>query len=600
MKARVSSKALFAMALACLWSMAAHASGFGDVLAHADALRSSDPQEFSRRLDSLSNRLHEASAQELRHYRLLSNYRRVIRGEYEAAVGDAAALIEQAPEAELRYRAALLVANTSALNRDYVFGLRYLDRALALRGELQEPALRHMGDAVAGTLFNEFGHFDRALEQVERLLADDPAPRMRCFARQIRARALHGLGKAIDEDRDVHEAIADCAAQGETMAVSAIRGTLAEYLASRGRTRQAVALLEATLPEARETGYTRLIAEIQSLLARYHLALGDVGRAEAHATAVVSMKGRDPLSLASVTAQHVLYQAALARGDAQAALRHYREYAEADKRRMDDVKSREYAYQLTRHELNQKNQSIQLLSNQNQVLRLQQEVARRSAWNFRLMIALLVVLIVSISYWGWRGRRMHRSLRQLAETDGLTGLSNRRHFRAMTERALALSGQRGRPVSLLLFDLDQFKQINDQCGHSAGDWVLREVARVGRMHCREGDLFGRIGGEEFAMALIDCDTDAALRIAEACRQSIQSIDPAPSGCSLAIAASIGCVGTRQSGYDYEVLIAHADAAMYRAKLAGRNRVSLYVPLAPEAESTPRSGGDHAGAVSREY
>jgi diguanylate cyclase (GGDEF)-like protein len=139
---------------------------------------------------------------------------------------------------------------------------------------------------------------------------------------------------------------------------------------------------------------------------------------------------------------------------------------------------------------------------------------------------------------------------------------------------------------VLLFDLDHFKQINDQCGHSAGDWVLREVARVGRQYCREGDLYGRIGGEEFAMALVDCDIDAALRIAEKCRHSIEGIDAKEAGCGLPVAASIGVVSSSISGYDYETLVAHADAAMYRSKVAGRNRVSLYQPPPTPPDGQP--------------
>jgi diguanylate cyclase (GGDEF)-like protein len=181
---------------------------------------------------------------------------------------------------------------------------------------------------------------------------------------------------------------------------------------------------------------------------------------------------------------------------------------------------------------------------------------------------------------------MHRSLRTLAETDGLTGLANRRHFRASSEAALALAAQRQRPVSVLLLDLDHFKQINDQCGHSSGDWVLREVGRVARLHCRENDILGRIGGEEFAMTLVDCEVHDALLIAEACRRAIAAIDARTCGCSMPVAASIGVVGARQAGYDYEVLIAHADAAMYRSKVGGRNRVTLYEPPAVPASGQP--------------
>ncbi|MFC0676275.1 diguanylate cyclase [Lysobacter korlensis] len=589
MKALAIHKVLLAMALAFVCSPSAVATEYGGLLAEADKVRGSDPAHFQALLDRLVREQNSATEPERRHLRLLQNYRNAIQGNYQAVVGDSIALFDQAPEPELKYRSALLVANVSAVNRDYLMGLRYLDHALALKDAVSDPALRNMGDVVAGTLYNEFGHYELALEQANRLLSSQPDPRNRCIARQIRVRALHGLARAIDEDRDVHDAIADCAAIKEGIPLNAIRSTLAEYWASVGKKQQAVALLEATLPDATATGYTRLVGEVRSMLAQYHLELGDAAKAEAHANAIVAIKGQDFRWLANVVARQVLYQVALQRGDVPAALNHYRLYAEADKAHLDDVKAREYAFQLSRHEVAQKNQSIELLKSQNQLLRLQQEVARKDMWNSRLLIALLVVLAGSLAYWGWRGRRTHRTLRQLAQTDSLTGLSNRRHFRAQSEAALALAKQRSWPISVLLFDLDHFKQINDQCGHATGDWVLREVARVGRLHCRDGNLFGRIGGEEFAMTLIDCDLEVAELVAEQTRRAIAGIDANTVGCTLPVSASIGCVGTSVSGHDYEVLIAHADAAMYRAKVGGRNRVCRYQP--------PTAGG--AGTAWRE-
>lgn len=595
-------RAAIAAALVLLCPFAAQAIDIDATLQRADALRSADPQTFSQLVDSIERHAAGASAPQRRHLRLLQDYRAALQGDYGRAVGDAVALFDQAPEASIRYRAALLVANISAVNRDYGLGLRYLDRALALQSRVSDPALRSMGYVVAGTLYNEFGHYELALDNADRLLAAQPDPRNRCLAQQIRVRALEKLATAnASLDRDIQHALDDCAAQHEVIAVNIIRTTLAEKWAADGRRSQATALLEASLPEVRATGYTRLLGEIHGLLASYKYEAGDVPSAQAHARFLAGLKGQDPRWSANVTAHLVLYRIALARRDFATALKEYRLYAEADKALLDDVKTREYAFQLSRHELNQKNQSIALLQSQNRLLEMKQQAARASAWNTRLAITLLLVLVATLGYWGWRARRTHGSLRTLAETDGLTGLSNRRHFRASSEAALALCAQRQRPVTVLLFDLDHFKQINDQCGHSSGDWVLREVARVGRLHCRESDLFGRIGGEEFAMTLVDCEIHQALGIAETCRRAIAAIDAGVVGCGLPVAASIGVVSSRQVGYEYEALIAHADAAMYRSKVGGRNRVTLYEPPAvPEAGQPLLLDRSNAAAMLRQY
>ncbi|WP_462114510.1 sensor domain-containing diguanylate cyclase [Lysobacter xanthus] len=555
----------------------AQASSFLDRLREADGVRTAAPRRFAPLVADLQRDAAAGTPYEQRYLRLLVNHQRILSGEYGAAIGDSIALFDQAREPDVRYRAALQVANAAANTRDFTLGLRYLERALAMRNDVRDATIRSNGYGVAGVLYNQFGQFELGKHYADLWLDEAKDARSRCFARQLQVEALHGLGRPVDELGDIQGAISECVSANEPIATNLIRATLAQRWAQSGRVPQAIALLEAALPDVEATRYTRLAGEFHGLLAKFRLEGGDRAQAEVHANAVAGIKGQDPRWLPNVNAHEVLYRLAQDRGDYRTAFEEYRLYAEADRARLDDVKAREYAFQLSRHELNQKNQELSLVRSQNELLLLQQKAAKASAWNTRLTIALLLVLVASLAYWGWRARRTHGSLRTLADTDGLTGLSNRRHFRACSEAALALCAQRRRPASVLLFDLDHFKQINDQCGHSSGDWVLREVARVGRMHCREGDLFGRIGGEEFAMTMIDCDVDGALRIAEACRRAIAAIDPSMAGCALPVAASIGAVGTSQSGYDYEVLIAHADAAMYRSKVAGRNRVSLYEP-----------------------
>jgi len=579
----------------------AFASTYADRLREAEAIRTSDPRLFLRALEQLDADQAFATPYEQRQLRLLHDYQKIIVGQYQAAIGDATALFDQAPEVDVKYRAGLLVATASALNRDFALGMRYLDKSLSLQQQVRDPELRATGHGVAAVLFNQLGQYQLGLAQATQLLAAKPVGRAACYGRQVWLEAAQGLGRQVDEATEIQPAISECAAAHQPIGTNGVRTILAKRWAAAGRRAQAISLLEASLPEAQATGYSRLIGEVKSLLGQYHLEQGDIAKAEGYARAVEAMNDQDPMWMPNVTAHHVLYEIALKRGDSAAALQQYRAYAEADKARLDEIKAREFAFQLSQHELNQKNQSIALLKSQNQLLRLQQEVARRASWNTRLAIALLLVLVASLGYWGWRARRMHGSLRRLAETDGLTGLANRRHFRASAEAALVQCAQRQRPLTVLLFDLDHFKQINDQCGHAAGDWVLREVARVGRLHCRERDIFGRIGGEEFAMALVDCEIHDALRIADACRRAIATIDAAAAaGCCLPVAASIGVVGTRQAGYDYEALIAFADAAMYRSKVGGRDRVTLYEPPPVPSPGQPLLERRHPEAALPPY
>ena len=309
------------------------------------------------------------------------------------------------------------------------------------------------------------------------------------------------------------------------------------------------------------------------MLAEYRLIMQDLSAAEKHARAALAGSGNGAYSLPQVTAHKVLYEVALRRNDLAAALDHYRRYAEADKARLDEIKAREFAFQLSRNELQQKNQSIELLQRQNEVLRLQQEISKKSAMNNRLLVAMLLMVLGVGAYWAYKIKRVQVMFRRQAQVDSLTGVSNRRHFREQAETQLARCKANGREAALVLLDLDNFKRINDRYGHATGDWVLKQVAAACQASCREGDLFGRLGGEEFAILSCGGDVHAAERIAQECREQLAAIDTSQFDDEVpAITASYGCATTKLCGHDFENLFMHADRAMYRAKAEGRDRV----------------------------
>jgi diguanylate cyclase (GGDEF)-like protein len=179
-------------------------------------------------------------------------------------------------------------------------------------------------------------------------------------------------------------------------------------------------------------------------------------------------------------------------------------------------------------------------------------------------------------------RVLQRTLEGLAQTDPLTGLANRRHFDGSVRPALALAHRHGRPFSLILFDLDRFKSINDAHGHAAGDAVLAAVADLLRARLRHTDLAARWGGEEYCIALFETPLSDAVAVAASLRATLASspIDT-PAG-PLRVTASFGVVGLRAADEPLEGLFARADAACYAAKGAGRNAVWVDGPAGPEA------------------
>lgn len=556
------------------------------LLQQADAVRSSNPKQFQTILAEL-DKSSETTPAQASHLKLLHAYNQIFSGRHDLAIEDALKVFNEATDPNIKFRSGLLVANSAAITRDFSLGLRYLANTLALDKGNISPDLRQTGLGVAAVLHNQLGQYSLGQYYAERLLEQHPSARNRCAARQLQLEAMHGLGSWPKSDAEVDAAIADCDSQREAIASNLLRGYLARRWVAQGKPVQAIELLESHLDEVEATHYPRLIGEIHGLLAEYKLNAGKTAEAEQHAQAALAKGAKDAYSLPLVTAHRVLYEAALRRNDLKAALDEYRLYAEADKARLDEVKAREFAFQLSRHELQQKNQSIELLQRQNDVLRLQQEVAKKSAMNNRLMTVMLLMLLGVGAYWAYKIKRVQVMFRKQAQVDSLTGIANRGHFRERAEAQLARCKANGQEAALVLLDLDNFKRINDRHGHAAGDRALKQVAVACQAACREGDLFGRLGGEEFAILSCGGDLHAAERIAHHCREHLARIDTALIDEELpAITASFGCATTRLSGHSFENLFMHADRAMYRAKAEGRDRICAHEDNRPVAVRLP--------------
>jgi diguanylate cyclase (GGDEF)-like protein len=202
-----------------------------------------------------------------------------------------------------------------------------------------------------------------------------------------------------------------------------------------------------------------------------------------------------------------------------------------------------------------------------------------SSWAWLVFDVLLPLLgLLLLRALMERDAALGRLARQ-AVTDPLTGLRNRRGFLAESATALARCARAGQEVAVVMIDLDRFKSINDVHGHAAGDAVLRATAEAVAAGLRAGDLPGRLGGEEFALLLPDADLDAAAATAERLRTALTAAVQHPGGAR--VTASFGVARVGEEGLD--AALAAADAALYRAKQGGRDRVVVAGAAVPALE-----------------
>ncbi len=195
----------------------------------------------------------------------------------------------------------------------------------------------------------------------------------------------------------------------------------------------------------------------------------------------------------------------------------------------------------------------------------------------QMMVANMVVTIVCatgilLCFLWMTAERLQRDLEIQARLDGLTGLLNRRALEEEFAREAERSDRNKEALSLVLLDLDHFKFVNDLYGHYAGDLLLCDVARILQQTLRRMDLVARIGGEEFVALLPQTEKSEADTIAERLRQEIQLSQVALGRSQLSVTASIGVAVWHGDGDNWQSLLQRADAGMYLAKNAGRNRV----------------------------
>ncbi|WP_153009459.1 GGDEF domain-containing protein [Shewanella frigidimarina] len=317
------------------------------------------------------------------------------------------------------------------------------------------------------------------------------------------------------------------------------------------------------------------INEIQSYLSSIYFHLGDYQQADMFAQLINALPNKPSNMQVKKRVSEILSLIAGKRGQFDKAYQYQVVASALGQQLLDEQKVKENAYQMARFNSVEKNRENTSLIQDHELLMKQKDLFMKEKSSSIMFSTLLVglsvgLLLLLISAWMQRNQFMKQ-----AQRDGLTGIFNRRTGQEMAENEFIQAQMLGESFSVLLMDLDLFKNINDQYGHATGDWVLKKVTHVIGEMLKPTHIFTRMGGEEFAIFMPKQTEDIAVDFAEQIRDVIANINTRFSGHDFTVTVSCGVSSVDKDDLSLDPLIRRADLALYKAKHSGRNCVVCY-------------------------
>ncbi len=542
------------------------------LLQQAFSIRTSDHDEFLKILTQLHQATDALPLDEQWAVRYLDAWQSAFEGNDSRAVTALRVIAEQAPSPAIRLRAMATMVNIFGFAHRYEEAFIQLNRLTELLPQVSDTGARYaaMGEAAQLLIFSH--HYKQAIEYADQMLQNVPPGKNGCHAARYRLQALvHGGGAQLTSAQ-FQEGIDLCTKDNDPLYAGAIRNDMAAFLLQKGRVDEAIRTLEEHYAEVQGFKYPAQMQYSNVLLAKGYFSQGDLTKAHKFALATIDGNVEQTFSEPLSQAYELLYRIESRLGHTSEALTFHEKYMEADKGYLSDVTAGALAYETIKQQVQGQKNQVDTLNRQNEILQLQRRLDRKAMETSRLYIALLLTVVASIAIWLMRTKRSQLRFKRLATRDSLTNISSRQHFVDETELALRQGAKSTRGACLLLMDLDHFKQVNDTHGHVIGDLVLKRAVAACQHHLSRHDIFGRLGGEEFAILMPQCGAAQARERAERLRQAIAATPLWGDTRSVVITASFGVASTDRSGYELRQLMIDADNALYKAKREGRNRV----------------------------
>ncbi len=567
------------LALACLICIgngvqAMDSETFRQRLEAAAQLNTTQPWHQSQMiLDQLRPHLRLANADQYAQFVYLSARNQSLSGD----VGGALDQVQQALNHEMSDRWKLrlnrLGANIAMIARRFEDTFKMLGDALAL---LEEQKLENADEGVyslASYAYTRIGEIERARSYGQ--LAIESAqrsgdPRDLCLAHQDLA-YTHKVAGTLEKGRSRYrQALEKCLESRDELLAGMNEAGLADLLRMQGETIQAGEMFESALARLEHADYQSGLAEARLYLARLESANGNDARVEELLQSAIRQFEAEQNWEYLAEAYQMLAEIARVRGHLDQALEDYDAFMQARERYLDMVRTRQLAFLEVEFDMQNKDQQLALLRERSRIseleLQTRKQRARLTIFGYLIAVFLVVVLALLLIH----ATRERRRFKALSQGDGLTGINNHTRFFELAEQHLADCRRKKLPFTLVLGDIDHFKQVNDRFGHAFGDKILRMVGSRLRESFGEFGEIGRIGGEEFGISLPGMQSAEVQEPIARFRKALSETRAEDQ--QMPVTMSFGVTEPRHRTESLSAMRERADQALYDAKRRGRDRV----------------------------
>ncbi|MES2049905.1 MAG: GGDEF domain-containing protein [Pseudomonadota bacterium] len=500
-----------------------------------------------------------------------------LRGKHKERVVLVESFLNQVTNPNIRVKFLYQLSDAYTNLGEYENALAVMNQAIILLPKLDDLGAKNNALQAAISFYNSLHAYDEAMVYADRMseLEGDAVNSLsKCYGLANRIEIYFLRGANAQARLLMPEAMAACDANDHkiiTLIVKALN--VIDLVNAEYSDRDINAGLSILMDFSRINQTSDYVTQLEDAIANAYLKKGNFSSAERYAfQAYKRAKSENIVQLMEKTSETM---AAIKReqGQLKSSLEYYDINLALKKKVLDDQLHKNLAYQRVKFDMQDKANELALSEQKNKTLTIEKALQQGKNQNLLLLMTLGLILLTILGAWLVRTLRQKNIFRTSAQIDGLTLVSNRAHFMDCATQAFKNSDGH---ASVVLFDMDHFKKINDTFGHAAGDWVLKTVCDTVKMHLRKTDIFGRLGGEEFAISLSGINQEEVLILAERCRAAIAEIDSNPCGFRFLITASFGLATRGIRGHmNFEETLAGADKALYFSKNEGRNRVSVF-------------------------